>query len=187
MSSQRYLRKVRGETSFINHLLCKSSLWLTKTHPAADAFILKFYRTLERQRDGIASLYVPFQELPEKEFIPRITINGNTVHDGLELQNRFKEEMPRLRYVIDSFDCHVLDQDFRLTTGKGNEIIPVNGKNLRLTVTVSGTIEIGEGQATEYREYSESLVIVPTPLQKGKSKSASYDYLIELQNFRFVV
>ena len=187
MSSQRYLQKVQGETSFINHLLCKSSLWLTKSHPAADAFIFKFYRALERQRDAIASLYVPYQELPENEIVPRITINGNSVRDGPELQTRFKEEMPRLKYVVELFNCHVLDQDFRLTTGKGNEMIPGNGKNLRLGIAISGTVEVGEGEATEYREYSESLVIVPILLQKGKSKSASYDFLIEMQNFRFVV
>ena len=187
MSSQRYQQKVRTETFPINHLLRASSIWLTHNHPAADAFILRYYRALERQRDSIASLYVPYQQLPENAVVPNIKINGNSVLDGPEMQVHFKTGMPRLKYNVESFDCHVINKNYPLVTGNGNQPVPGNGKNLQLSITVSGTLEIGEPKSIEHRGFSDNFVIVPTALQKGKSKSSSYDYVIMMQNFRFVV
>ena len=187
MSSQKYLQKVRGETSSINYLLCRSPTWLIENHPAADAFILRYYRALERQRDTIASLFVLYERLSEKVIVPNIKINGNTVFDGIEMQTRFKNEMPRLKYDLESFDCRVLPQNHPLKIGINSEPTSRNGKHLQLSVTITGTLEIGDSNSIEYRKFSDNFVIVPAPLQRGKSKTLSYDYLIQMQNFRFVV
>jgi NTF2-related export protein 1/2 len=146
-----------------------------------------FYTALQSSRDSIHTYYAPPQSLPDGSTIPDILWNGTPFADGNAVQKMFTDEMPaHLFYDVHAVDCQVLNP--RYST---NPKVKAD-KNFSMLVTTSGHLRLEDRKTGPLKDFSETFVLVPnvekavTGAGKGAA-SRRRDWLIQLQNFRYVV
>ena len=125
--------------------------------------------------------------MPDGTTLPSIILNGNVIPSAAELQSIFENEMPAARYEVQSFDCQVINPNYIPANSKGT--VSPSGRNMTILVVVSGYVKSVESRGAPLKGFSESFVLVPNPdtdQTKNKGKHIK-DWLIQSQNFRFVV
>ena len=122
--------------------------------------------------------------MPDGKPLPIIVWNGNVVPDPHSLQKLFEEQMPRSRYDVQSYDCHVLNPNY---ISEGTQSSNTPGKNMTILVTVSGYVKYGDSRSVAARAFSENLVLVPNPAASNSKGRHLQEWLIQSQNFRLVV
>ena len=120
--------------------------------------------------------------MPDGTPLPSIILNGNVIPSAAELQSMFENEMPAARYEVQSFDCQVINPNAKGT-------VSPSGRNMTILVIVSGYVKSVESRDAPLKGFSESFVLVPNPdIDQTKNKGKHIkDWLIQSQNFRFVV
>ena len=154
---------------------------------AAGIFVNKFYHALHSSRQNVATFYAPPATMPNGRALPAILFNGNVLPDAMSFQKMFQEQMPPMRYEIQSYDCQVVNSNF-VADGEASDG-GASGKNMTILVLVSGYVKIGELRDTPMRGFSETFVLVPkadTRASRGRKKPLK-EWLIQSQNFRLVV
>jgi NTF2-related export protein 1/2 len=130
---------------------------------------------------------VAAQPLPDGTSIPDILWNGNSFADGSALQKMFADEMPaHLFYDVHAFDSQVLNPRFSTDPKIKAD------KNFSMLVTTSGHLRLEDRKTGPLKDFSETFLLVPnvekavTGAGKG-AVSRTRDWLIQMQNFRYVV
>ena len=124
--------------------------------------------------------------MPNGRALPAILFNGNLLPDAISFQKMFQEQMPPMKYEIQSYDCQVINPNF-VADG---EVIDggASGKNMTILVLVSGCVKIGEVRDASMRGFSETFVLVPKTDTRAVEdrKKLLKEWLIQSQNFRLV-
>ena len=117
--------------------------------------------------------------------LPIIVFNGNPIPGAAAMQKTF-EEMPPAKYVVQCYDCQVINPDF--VTGDCQNKASTSVKNMSILVSVSGYVKFGEPREAEMRTFNETFILVPNPAAVGGNKGRNQkDWLIQSQTFRVVV
>ena len=151
----------------------------------AQLFVESYYPALNSHREKLASFYTPAASMPDGKPIPIITWNGSFVPDPATLQQMFEEQFPQSRYVVQSYDCHVLNPDYNPDARQGRDV--ASGKYMSIVLTVSGNVKYGAARNTDPRGFSESFVLVPTGEADNQKERHPSSWLVQSQNFRLVV
>ncbi|KAI9790769.1 MAG: hypothetical protein M1833_001765 [Piccolia ochrophora] len=153
---------------------------------AATEFVDSYYPALQSARSSLSSFYVPASQMPDGKTSPSLVFNGNIIPDAIALQDLFEKEMPLAHFEVQSYDCHVLNPDYKVDAPAGG---PPSKPSLSLLLSVSGYVRYGESREGAPRGFSESLVLVPNPDAeggKGRGKGRR-KWLVQSQSFRLVV
>ena len=150
----------------------------------AEHYLQNYYKALESDRSDITSFYVPDTVLPDGRSIPTIMYCGNEVPSAQGLQTQFEKEMPPMHFDVQSLDCQIINA----SSPSGTQSI-ASGKNISVLGLVSGNVQIGPRKDSEFRGFSETFVLVPSPdatghRTRGKKRR---EWLIQSSNFRFIV
>lgn len=148
-----------------------------------ESFADAYYTTLNTTRSHITSFYVPTSAGPRP--LPHISYNGELM-DASAFQQRFEKDMPYTHFEPQSTNVHVMNPSVGPVAGTGKR--EAEG-NVSLVVQVSGYVRLRERKEGPMRGFSDSFVLVPNGEDvggKGK-QSAGRKWLIQTQNFRFVV
>lgn len=119
--------------------------------------------------------------------VPDITWNGNSIQGAAAFQKLFNEEMPtHMYYDVHSVDCQVLNPKYSID-GKIRA-----DRNFSMLVTTSGHLRLEDRKKGPLKDFSETFILVPNveKANVGAAKGAASrkrDWLIQLQNFRYVV
>ena len=154
---------------------------------AATTFVDAYYSTLANARDSINLYYTPKIETTDGSAIPDILWNGTSFPDGPAFQKLFAEEMPsHLHYDVSAVDCQVLNPKYSPDSRIRAD------KNFSMLVTTSGHLRLEDRKTGPLKDFSETFLLVPnidkaaTGGVKGAA-SRKRDWLIQYQNFRYVV
>ena len=152
----------------------------------AETLVQTFYTALHKDRNTLSTFYLPLTTLSDGKTLPSIVINGNVLSSPAALQDLFVHQMPPMQYDAQAFDAQVVNPNFA-ADGDGAHP-PASGRNMTVLVIVSGNVKVGERKDLELRGFSESFVLVANPEagKRGRGKRER-EWLIESQNFRFVV
>ncbi|KAM3414520.1 hypothetical protein BST61_g9679 [Cercospora zeina] len=147
----------------------------------AESFVDNYYTTLSTQqsRKNIASYYIPpiAGSTPSRN-LPIINYNGDVINDPQLFQTKFSE-MPWAFYDVQSLNSQIINPAIDPEVAKSGRMREME-KNVSIGVQVSGSVRLNERKGGEMRGFSEEFVLVPN---KGNGR----DWLIQMQNFRFVV
>ena len=159
---------------------------------AARRFIDSFYPALQSTRPTISSFYLPVSSTGnDVNSRPTIVFNGNSISDPAAWQTLFEKQMPHTYYEVQSYDCHVLNPDYGGSISGGNPSTSASpGKNMSISVTVSGFVRYGEGRDATVRGFSDNVILVPNLEMTSSIKvkgGPKKDWLVQCQNFRVVV
>ena len=150
-----------------------------------ESFADAYYTTLNASRNQIASFYVPASTGPRP--LPHISYNGELLNAS-SFQERFEKDMPYTHFEPQSTNVHVMNPSIGPAAGAGKREAE---SNVSLVVQVSGYVRLQERKEGPMRGFSDSFVLVPNKTEmggKGTGKqSAARRWLIQTQNFRFVV
>ena len=147
----------------------------------AETFIDNYYTTLSTtsSRNNIASYYIPpiAGSTPSRN-LPIINYNGDVTNDPQAFQATYSE-MPWAYYDVQSLNSQIINPALDPEIAKSGRKREME-KNVSIGVQVSGYVRLNERKDGEMRGFSEEFVLVPNK-EKGR------DWLIQMQNFRFVV
>ena len=121
--------------------------------------------------------------MPDGKSLPIIVWNGNIVPNATSLQKMFEDSMPRTRYEVQNYDCHVINPNY---IAEGIQLgDAATRKNMTLLVTVSGFVKYGTERSAPAQGFSENLVLVPNSDAANTTKNARV-WVIQSQTFRLV-
>jgi len=151
----------------------------------AQNLIDAYYKSLNENRSLLSSFYVhPTPTYPQTA---DISLNGNIVSDPASVQHIFETKMPKARYEVQCFDCHVVNPNYNVGVTEEKILGPeTDGRKMSLLVITSGYVKYGDSK--DMRGFTENFVLVPNSElggPKGKAK-AGRRWLIQSQNFRLV-
>lgn len=149
---------------------------------AADIFTDAYYACLQNARHAISSYYVPKETLPDGKQIPGITWNGNALEDAMAFQKMFENDMPFTHFEVQSLDCHILNPSIPTASNNPKEV----EKSFSILIVVSGLVRLEEPKNGPLKGFTETLVLAPNR-DKANKKGPRRDWLIQNQNFRYVV
>lgn len=114
--------------------------------------------------------------------VPGLQWNGNTIEDAAAFQKMFETEMPFTHFEVQSLDCHVLNPNIPTTSKEPRDI----EKSFSMLVVVSGFVRLEEPKNGPMRGFTDTLILTPNK-DKGSKKGPRRDWMIQNQNFRYVV
>ncbi|KIW03282.1 hypothetical protein, variant 2 [Verruconis gallopava] len=153
---------------------------------ATTSFVDAYYTALSSARDSINSYYAPAQATADGSTIPDILWNGTSFADGDAVQKLFVDEMPaHVFFDVHAVDCQILNPKYSTDPKMKPD------KNFSMLVTTSGHLRLEDRKTGPLKDFSETFVLVPNvekALTGGGKGAASRkrDWLIQLQNFRYV-
>lgn len=151
-----------------------------------ERFADAYYTALNASRSQIASFYTP--PTAGARPLPHISFNGELLHDASAFQERFEKEMPYTHFEPQSTNAHVMNPSIGPAAGSSKRDAEAN---VSLVVQVSGYVRLQERKEGPMKGFSDSLVLVPNKEETGGQgtgkQSAGRKWLIQTQNFRFVV
>lgn len=151
-----------------------------------ESFADAYYTALNASRAQITSFYVPSSTSPRP--LPHISFNGELLNDASTLQERFEKDMPYTHFEPQSANVHVMNPSIGHIIGNSKRDAEAN---VSLVVQISGYVRLQERKEGPMKGFSDSFVLVPNKEEtggKGAGKqSAGRKWLIQTQNFRFVV
>jgi len=165
-----------------------SSNDLTKESTQATTdFVDAYYTALQDSRTSINTYYAKAQSLPDGSNIPDILWNGTSYTDGASIQKMFVDEMPaHVFYDVHAVDCQVLNPRYSIDTNIRPE------RNFSILITTNGHVRLEDRKTGPLKDFSETFILVPnvekavTGAARGAASSRR-NWLIQLQNFRYVV
>lgn len=149
----------------------------------SETFIDSYYTALstESARNTIATFYIPpvAGTTPSRN-LPIINYNGDVCNDPQLFQKKYAE-MPYTFYEVQSLNSQIINPSLDPEVAKNGRKRELE-RNVSIGVQVSGHVRLNERKEGEIRGFSEEFVLVPNK-EAGKGRS----WLIQMQNFRFVV
>ena len=139
---------------------------------------------MNTNRKLVEDFYLPAKTSETGTKEPQITWNGHTIDDPVEFRKTVEEDFTFVFYNTQSVDCQVLSSNYQTDPqAKGHK----QGENIVILVMTSGYMRLQERGQGPMKEYSESFVLVPNPGGKGAKSTHKKRFLIQSQNFRWVV
>jgi NTF2-related export protein 1/2 len=120
---------------------------------------------------------------------PDITLNGNIMEDGAQLQTMYETEVDRTKYEVGSFDCQVLNPNYIVGLEESKFGTAKDGSRMLILVMVSGSVEyFKETLEGEKRGFTDNIILVPNwDAQKPNAPKGIRKWLVQSQVFRLVV
>lgn len=119
--------------------------------------------------------------------MPTVIWNGHLFEDIAIFQAMLDETMAYLHYDVQSLDCQsIMPQVTTRTTARERKGVD---ENMKVLVQVSGTVRLERARTGPLRGFSETFVLVPNAHDQasGRAAAGKRQWLVQTQNFRFVV